>query len=81
MRRVAGAERCKADTGYRVDIGGAGLVQALQCSLQGLGELHRLFVHHAWGEHSELTATAAGNQVFGLRELGTGTLQLYTDRL
>lgn len=56
-------------------------MQAEQGRFQRLGKLYRLFMHHARRQYGELAAAAAGNQVFGFRETGTGTAQLLPHRL
>ncbi|MOA68465.1 hypothetical protein D3C78_1960960 [compost metagenome] len=43
--------------------------------------MYRLFMHHARCQHGELATAAAGNQVVGFREAGTGAAQLLTHGL
>ncbi|MNM75277.1 hypothetical protein D3C81_870600 [compost metagenome] len=81
LRCITRAVGRKADAGHREDITGAGFVQALQCCFQGLGKMYRLLMHHARCQHGELATAAAGNQVFGFREAGTGAAQLLTHGL
>ncbi|MNH18402.1 hypothetical protein D3C79_781030 [compost metagenome] len=46
-----------------------------------MGQLNRFLMHQAWRQHGEFTATAARDQVVGLRIIGASALQLLADGL